>query len=151
MKKLLLLAVAALFAVAASAQEAGGWAFGPRVGIYTNTGDTVIGVGGMARYRFDSNLRLEPSITALLHNGCSVDLNCDAHYVFDMGVVRLYPAAGLTVNDIGKWAAGVNLGGGLDFDVADIFEMTAAIKWQGMFDGPRPNPVVISVGAMFKF
>ena len=143
--------VVALFAVTASAQEPGGLTLGPRLGIYTNTGDTVLGVGAVARYRFDSNLRLEPSITALLHKGCSVDISCDAHYVFDMGVVRLYPAAGLTVNDIGKWAAGLNLGGGVDFDVANVVELTAALKWQAMFDDLRPNPVVLMIGANFNF
>jgi hypothetical protein len=98
MKKLLLLVVAAVCAVTASAQEPGGMNLGPRLSIYTNTGDTVLGVGAVGRYRFDSNWRIEPSITALLHNGCSLDISCDAHYVFDMGVVRVYPAAGLTVN-----------------------------------------------------
>ena len=149
MKRLLLLAIAALFAVTASAQEPGGWTLGPRLGIYTNT-DTVMGVGAVARYRFDSNLRLEPSITALLHKYCTVDISCDAHYVFDMGVVRLYPAAGITVNDIGNWAAGFNLGGGVDFDVANVVELTAALKWQAMID-ERSNPVVLMVGANFKF
>ena len=149
MKRLLLLAVAALFAVTASAQEPGGWTLGPRLGIYTNT-DTVMGVGAVARYRFDSNLRLEPSITALLHKYCSLDISCDAHYVFDMGVVRLYPAAGITVNDIGNWAAGFNLGGGVDFDVASVVELTAALKWQAMID-ERSNPVVLMVGANFNF
>lgn len=149
MKRLLLLAVAALFAVTVSAQEPGGWTLGPRLGIYTNT-DTVMGVGAVARYRFDSNLRLEPSITALLHKYCSLDISCDAHYVFDMGVVRLYPAAGITVNDIGNWAAGFNLGGGVDFDVASVVELTAALKWQAMID-ERSNPVVLMVGANFNF
>ena len=149
MKRLLLLAVAALFAVTVSAQEPGGWTLGPRLGIYTNT-DTVMGVGAVARYRFDSNLRLEPSITALLHKYCSLDISCDAHYVFDMGVVRLYPAAGITVNDIGNWAAGFNLGGGIDFDVASVVELTAALKWQAMID-ERSNPVVLMVGANFNF
>lgn len=151
MKKILLLAIAAIFAVSASAQEAGGWALGPRLGIYTNTGDTVLGIGGMARYRFASNWRVEPSVTALLHEYCSLDISCDAHYVFDMGIVRLYPAVGLTANDIGVWAAGVNLGGGVDFNVANIFEMTAGLKWSPMFDDYRKNPVTISIGAMFKF
>ena len=87
MKKLLLLVVAALCAVTASAQEPGGWTLGPRLSIYTNTGDTVLGVGAVGRYRFDNNWRLEPSVTALLHKGCSIDFSCDAHYVFDLGVV----------------------------------------------------------------
>ena len=150
MKKLLLSTVAVLCAVTASAQEPGGWTLGPRLGIYTNVGDTVLGVGAVGRYRFDNNWRLEPSITALLHKYCSVDISCDAHYVFDLGVVRLYPAAGLTVNEIGKWAAGLNLGGGVDFNVANVVELTAALKWQAMFD-ERTNPVVLMVGAKFNF
>jgi hypothetical protein len=68
-----------------------------------------------------------------------------------MGVVRVYPAAGLTVNDIGRWAAGLNLGGGIDFDVANVVELTAALKWQAMFDDIRPNPVVLMIGANFNF
>ena len=40
MKKILLTAIVALFAVtAASAQDKGNWALGPRMNIYTNTGD----------------------------------------------------------------------------------------------------------------
>lgn len=151
MKKLMLLAVAAIFAVSASAQDFGGWALGPRLGIYTNTGDTVLGIGGVARYRMSEHWRIEPSVMALLHDGCSLDLNCDAHYIFDMGVVRLYPAAGFTVNEIGDWAAGVNLGGGVDFNVANIFEMSAGLKWSPMFHDFRPNPVTVMVSAMFKF
>lgn len=150
MKKLLLSIVAVLCAVTASAQEPGGWTLGPRLGIYTNVGDTVLGVGAVGRYRFDNNWRLEPSITALLHKYCSVDISCDAHYVFDLGVVRLYPAAGLTVNEIGKWAAGLNVGGGVDFNVANVVELTAALKWQAMFD-ERTNPVALMVGANFNF
>ena len=39
MKKILLTAVIALFAVtAASAQDKGKWGIGPKIGIYTNTG-----------------------------------------------------------------------------------------------------------------
>ena len=139
-----------MFALTASAQEPGGWNLGPRLNIYTNTGDTVLGVGAVGRYRFDDHWRLEPSVTALLHKGCSMDISCDAHYIFDMGIVRLYPAAGITVNDIGKWAAGFNLGGGVDFNVANVVELTAALKWQAMVD-ERSNPVVLMVGANFNF
>ena len=42
MKKLLFSIVAVLCAVTASAQEPGGWTIGPRLGIYTNVGDTVL-------------------------------------------------------------------------------------------------------------
>lgn len=72
MKKILLTAIVALFAVtAASAQDKGNWALGPRMNIYTNTGDAVVGLGAFGRYSFTDNWRIEPSLTALLHSGCS--------------------------------------------------------------------------------
>ncbi len=152
MKRFLFLIIASVFAFSASAQDGGSWALGPRMGIYTNTGDTVLGLGAVGRYRFmDSNWRVEPSVSALLHKGCTVDISCDAHYMFDMGVVRLYPAAGLTANDIGRWAVGMNVGGGVDFNVANVCEFSAGLKWQPMFDSLRSNPVVVMIGAIFRF
>ena len=62
MKKILLTAIVALFAVtAASAQDKGNWALGPRMNIYTNTGDAVVGLGAFGRYSFTDNWRIEPS------------------------------------------------------------------------------------------
>lgn len=153
MKKIFFAAIISLFAVtAASAQDGGGWAVGPRMNIYTNTGDTVVGLGAFGRYSFDGNWRIEPSLTALLHEGCSLDISCDAQYVFHVGGGwHLYPAAGLTINDIGRWAAGLNLGGGFDVEVAPSWDISAGLKWQPMFDDVRRNPVVISVGACYKF
>ena len=73
MKKILLTAIVALFAVtAASAQDKGNWALGPRMNIYTNTGDAVVGLGAFGRYSFTDNWRIEPSLMALLHSGCSI-------------------------------------------------------------------------------
>ena len=153
MKKFLFAAIISLFAVtAASAQDGGGWAVGPRMNIYTNTGDTVVGLGAFGRYSFDGNWRIAPSLTALLHEGCSLDTSCDAQYVFHLGGGwHPSPAAGLTINDIGRWAAGLNLGGGFDVEVAPSWDISAGLKWQPMFDDVRRNPVVISVGACYKF
>lgn len=153
MKKLLIAAFAALCAVTTvSAQEPGNWALGPRMNIYTNTGDGVVGLGAFARYSFTDNWRIEPSLIALLHKGCSIDLNVDAQYLFDLGGGwDIYPAAGLTANDIGRWAAGLNLGGGFDYQVAPNWDITAGLKWQVMFDDIRPNPVTISIGACYRF
>lgn len=153
MKKILLTAIAALFtATAVSAQDAGSWAVGPRMNIYTNTGDAVIGLGAFARYSFTDNWRIEPSIMALLHNGCSIDISVDAQYVFRLGKGwNVYPAVGLTANDIGKWAAGLNIGGGFDYAITPDWDLSAGLKWQPMFDSWRKNPVVISVGAAYKF
>lgn len=104
MKKILLTAIVALFAVtAASAQDKGNWALGPRMNIYTNTGDAVVGLGAFGRYSFTDNWRIEPSLTALLHSGCSIDISVDAQYVFHLGEGwSVYPAVGFTANDIGK-------------------------------------------------
>ena len=151
MKKLLIMAVAALFAVSASAQDAGRWAVGPRMSIYTNT-STVVGLGAYGRYSFDGNWRIEPSFMGLLHDGCSIELSCNAQYVFHMGGGwSLYPEAGLVANDIGRWAAGLNLGGGFDVEIVPNWDLSAGLKWQPMFDDHRKNPVVISVGACYKF
>ena len=138
MKKILLTAIVALFAVtAASAQDKGNWALGPRMNIYTNTGDAVVGLGAFGRYSFTD---------------CSIDISVDAQYVFHLGEGwSVYPAVGFTANDIGKWAAGLNIGGGFDFEVARNWDLSAGLKWQPMFDDWRKNPVVISIGAAYKF
>ena len=45
----------------------------------------------------------------------------------------------------------VNIGGGFDFEVARNWDLSAGLKWQPMFDDWRKNPVVISIGAAYKF
>ena len=87
-----------------------------------------------------------------MHSGCSIDISVDAQYVFHLGEGwSVYPAVGFTANDIGKWAAGLNIGGGFDFEVARNWDLSAGLKWQPMFDDWRKNPVVISIGAAYKF
>ena len=153
MKKFIFSAIAALFAfTAASAQDAGRWAVGPRMNIYTNAGDGIVGLGGFARYSFTENWRIEPSLMALLHDHCSIDMSCDVQYVFHItGEWDLYPAVGITANDIGEWAAGLNIGGGFNYAVARDWDISAGLKWQPMFDDWRKNPVVISIGASYRF
>ena len=153
MKKIILEVIAALFvSTAASAPQAANWAVAPRLTMYTNTGVAVVGLGAFARYSFDDNWRIEPSLTALLHSGCSIDLSCDAQYVFHIADQwDLYPAVGITANDIGRWAAGLNIGGGFDCKITNNWDISAGLKWQPMFDDVRKNPVVISIGAAYKF
>ncbi len=152
MKKFLISALVALCAVtAASAQDSGNWAVGPRMNIYTNT-STIVGLTAFGRYSFTDNWRIEPSITALLHKGCTIDLSVDAQYVFHVAPSwKVYPAVGITANDIGRWAAGLNIGGGFDFSLTRDWDLSAGLKWQPMFDDWRSNPVVISIGASYKF
>ncbi len=153
MKKILFSAIVALFAVSAvSAQDKGNWAVGPRMNLYTNTGDAVVGLGVFGRYSISDTWRIEPSLTALLHSGCSIDLSVDAHYIFHVAPYwSVYPAVGFTANDIGIWAAGLNIGGGFDLKLTSDWDLTAGLKWQPMFDDWRKNPVVISVGAAYRF
>ena len=112
----------------------------------------MVGLGAFGRYSITDNWRIEPSLMALLHSGCSIDISVDAQYLFHLGSGwSVYPAVGFTANDIGKWAAGLNIGGGFDFEVARNWDLSAGLKWQPMFDDWRKNPVVISIGAAYKF
>ena len=104
MKKLLLLLAAVVcISTTASAQDKGDWAIMPRINIYTAwDADTVFGIGAAARYNVLDQLRLEPALTLLCHDGCSIDLNCDVHYLFPVADRwNLYPLAGISVNDFG--------------------------------------------------
>lgn len=153
MKKILLTAIVALFAVsAASAQDSGKWSVGPRMSIYTNVGDAVIGLGAVGRYSITDNWRIEPAIAALLHKGCSLDISVDAQYLFKLSKEwTVYPSVGITGNDIGKWAAGLNIGAGVDYRVARDWDLSAGLKWQPMFDKWRTNAVVITIGGSYRF
>ena len=153
MKKFLFSAIVALFAVSAvSAQDKGNWALGPRMNIYTNTGDAVVGLGAFGRYSITDNWRIEPSLMALLHSGCSIDISVDAQYLFHLGSGwSVYPAVGFTANDIGKWAAGLNIGGGFDFEVARNWDLSAGFKWMIQTAEYHKNPILINIGATYKF
>ncbi|MEG0789582.1 MAG: outer membrane beta-barrel protein [Alistipes sp.] len=152
MKKIIFTLVIALFALSTvAAQERGGWGIMPKMSIYTNT-STIVGIGVAARYSITDTWRIEPGITALLHNGCSVDINCDVQYLFKVADKwKLYPLLGLSANDIGKWAVGMNVGGGVDYTVTRNWDISAGLKWQPVFDNERPNPVIISIGGIYRF
>ena len=84
--------------------------------------------------------------------GCSVDINADVQYLFRVADAwSVYPLAGVSVNDIGGWSCGINVGGGADFSVAENWDITAGIKWMIQTAKFHPNPIIISVGATYKF
>ncbi|MEG1700028.1 MAG: porin family protein [Alistipes sp.] len=155
MKKIILLVCVAMMATfAASAQDKGNWAVGPKIGVYANTGadGAIFGVGAIGRYSITDNWRLEPGVTALLHDGCSVDVNCDVQYLFNLGSDwNIYPLAGLSANDIGGWSCGINVGGGADFSVARNWDISAGVKWMIQTAEYHKNPVVFSLGAAYRF
>lgn len=155
MKKFLLSAAAALFACTTlSAQDKGDWEILPRLNIYTATGgDAVFGLGAAARYNLTDAVRLEPGLTFLLHKGCSVDFNCDVHYLFHVAPSwNVFPLAGIGVNDFGNGSMGINLGAGADYKVADRWSLTAGVKY--MIQTAKftiDNPVIVTVGGSYRF
>ena len=155
MKKILLTAIIACFGFGvASAQDPGQWAVGPRLNIYTNAGaqGALLGIGAVGRYSFNEHWRVEPAITALCHRGCSFDFNADVHYRFDLTQEwAVYPAVGLSANDIGSWSCGINIGAGTDLVVTDRWDVTAGVKWMLQTADFHRNPIVVTVGAVYKF
>ncbi len=155
MKKILFSAIIALFAIsAASAQEQAKWGVGPKIAVLTNAGTdgALFGIGAVGRYTFTDHWRVEPAITVLCHKGCSVDLTADVHYLFNLtDGWKLYPVAGFAVSDIGPYSFGMDLGVGTDFLLSKRWDLTAGVKWMPMFKEGRKNPVVISVGGVYKF
>lgn len=153
-KKLSLLALSLLSVVVLRAQERGSWTLGPRMNIYTNTGDrAMVGLGAFARYSPTDHLRIEPSVVALVSSGASIDASCELHYLFRIAERwSLYPLLGVSVNEMEEnWAVGMPLGGGCDFRVASRWDLNAAVKWMPIFDSDRRNPVVISLGGCYRF
>ena len=154
MKKFfLLLAAAVCLSATASAQDKGDWAIVPRVNIYTAWDtDTVFGIGAAGRYNILDQLRVEPALTFLLHDHCSIDVNCDIHYLFPVADRwTVYPLAGISFNDFGDWSAGTNRGAGFDYAVADRWDITAGLKYMIETHKDWSNPLVITVGASYRF
>lgn len=154
MKKFLLTAIAAfLVAGAVSAQERGRWALGPQVGLYTNTGsDAVFGFGAISRYAFTDHWRIQPALTFLCKKDCSIDISGDMQYLFHVARFwALYPQAGLSVNDLGDWSLGVDLGVGTDFTVTRRWDVSAGFKWMIQTRDNRSNPIIVNIGATYKF
>lgn len=144
----------ALFAFSAvSAQEQGKWGISPKLNLYMNTGDDcIVGIGAAARYSFTDNWRIEPSLTFLCHDYCSIDLHADVHYLFHVANDwTVYPLAGIGVNDFGDWSCGINLGGGFDYSINNHWDVSASLKWMIETHKYWKNPVVLSLGATYKF
>ena len=155
MKKFILMVVMALFAVTTlSAQDRGQWGVAPKVGIYTNVGinEAIFGLGAAARYSFTDNLRIEPSISVLFHENCSIDLSADVHYLFNLCKAwDIYPLVGIGVNQFYDWSCSLNLGVGTDFHLTDRWDLTASMKWMVETAEGFQNPILISVGGVYKF
>lgn len=137
-----------------SAQNKGDWGFGPRISIYTNAGaaGAISGVGGTIRYSITDNWRIEPSVTALCRDFCSVDVSTDLHYLFrPSDTCNLYPMVGLSANDIFGWSCGFHLGGGIDVAIARHWDLTTDIRWVIQTAEYHRNPIVLNFGLIYRF
>lgn len=155
MKKILLLLLGAMFLTgAASAQDKGKWALGPQIGVYTNAGanGAIFGVGAVSRYAITDVWRLQPAVTFLCKDNCSVDISADLQYLFHpTRFWKLYPQVGLSANDIGEWSCGIDVGAGTDFSIARNWDLSAGFKWMIQTHKDWKNPIIINVGATYKF
>lgn len=153
MKRLFLLLAGALcLSTAVSAQSKGDLAIVPRMNIYTAQNPTVVGIGAAVRYNVLDELRLEPAMTFLLHDNCSIDVNCDVQYLFPVADQwTVYPTVGISANDIGAWSAGVNLGAGFDYDISSKWALTAGLKYMIETRKSWDSPLVITIGGSYRF
>ena len=116
-------------------------------------------VGAAGQYSITDNWRVAPSILALCKTGCSVDISADVQYLFNIAPDwHIYPLAGISANDIGDWSCGINLGGGADFSITRNWDVSAGFKWmiqtaKDYVPGfvKRRNPIVINIGATYRF
>lgn len=176
MKKLLFTFFAVLTSLYASAQVKGDKAIGLNVSYGTEISNVGIGVKG--QYNLTDAIRAEAAFDYFLKkDGLGMwDINLNAHYLFSVASkVKVYPLVGLTYtnwnyddgnllegletlygydeyddsDDSGSTGKiGVNLGGGVSYDIADKLVLNAEIKYQLISDF---NQAVFSVGVAYRF
>ena len=153
MKKTLLAILILFSAFYASAQDRGSWGIGPKINLYTHTGrGAVFGIGGYFRYSLTDALRLETGIVIPCKSECSVDIGCEAHYLFHITEKwSLFPTVGVNVNDLGKWSCGFDVGGGCDYRITRRWSTSLMFKYRFQTAMFARNPILISLGGTFTF
>lgn len=127
------------------------------VGIQLNYGTEIesFSLGVKFQQNITNEIRLEPSANYYFANkGIDMfDLNFNAHYLFPMASnIRLYPLVGLTFE---RWdifrvknRLGVNIGAGVEFDIADRWMTNIEFKHKLVKDY---NQSIFSVGLAYMF
>ena len=163
MKRLLSIAMLLITLLCATtdrvaAQEKGDWGVGLRNSLYTHTGHGAkYGVGVFARYNFIDGLRIEPSVSVVCGNGCSVDISADVHYTICLSKTHrnmwLYPIVGVGVNEINRWSMSVNLGVGCDWDITHNWIFSAMVRYmiQTANHAYLRNPVLPQINVSYRF
>ena len=163
MKRLLSIAMLLITLLCATtdkvaAQEKGDWGVGLRNSLYTHTGHGAkYGVGVFARYNIIDGLRIEPSVSVVCGNGCSVDISADVHYTICLSKTHrnmwLYPIVGVGVNEINRWSMSVNLGVGYDWDITHNWIFSAMVRYmiQTANHAYLRNPIVPQINVSYRF
>ncbi len=165
MKKFMLLFVAAMCVAVTSttqvqAQEKGDMAAGVQFALGTGDSFTNVGLGAKFQWNVIDRLRLEPSFNFFFKKDfvSMWDFNANVHYQFPVGgKVDLYPLAGLSVlgtkaSVLGFSASdseiGLNLGGGVDFDLSERLVLNVEAKYK---IGGEWSRFILSAGVGYKF
>ncbi len=154
MKKLFVTMVACLMASAALWAQDGKWGIGLNLGYGTDLSQGFL--GGRVLYDIDERFDVVGSFNRYFkdHSLKSWDINADFHWnVYHEDLFEVYPLAGISIFHQ-KWHGGhkdtffgVNLGGGIMFNINDHWKIGAEIKGQIMSD----SQFVPLVTAMYRF
>jgi outer membrane protein X len=176
MKNIFKMAVVAIAltmtAVTANAQQKGDMAAGAKLAFGTGDGYSNLGIGAKFQYNVTDPIRLEGAFTYFLPKKAGVsglaevktsmwDFSANAHYLFPVAdKITVYPLAGLSIlgasvkgetimgdAKAGTSEFGLDLGGGVDFRIAEATLLNAEAKYiiagGGLF--------VLSAGVAFQF
>ena len=137
------------------------------VGVHLSYGTEIenVGLGIKYQYNLTNAIRFEPSMEYFFkkNNVDMYDINMNVHYIFPIqNQVRVYPLAGLTYThwslDMGeiegidvnanKSKFGANLGGGIEFDIANNWMVNFEAKYQLISDFDQ---AVFNIGLAYMF
>ena len=127
------------------------------IGVHLNYGTKIesFSLGAKYQQNLTNEIRLEPSMNYHFEKkGIDLfDLNLNVHYIFPMASnIRLYPLAGLTFErwDFGKVKnrLGVNIGSGVEFDIADNWMANIELKYKLVKDFDQ---AVFTLGLAYIF
>lgn len=137
------------------------------IGFGLNYGTQIesMGLGIKYQYNITDPIRLEPSLNYFFENDnvSMLDFNVNLHYLCPVGRgVKLYPLFGLTLTnwmldidtgfgediDDNECRFGVNLGGGVEFDLGHNWAINLEGKYQLVSDFDQG---VINIGASYRF
>ena len=124
----------------------------------TESGPT-IGVDARVQFGVAETFRIAPSLNYLFKSdGVSIlEINGDVHYPFAVTEsVTIYPIGGLNITrisvDLGFGSGsdseiGINLGGGVNFNITESIRAFAELKAVVLIDGY--SPIIIGAGVLF--